>query len=102
MNCENCYYKKLCGRGGLGFKDDGFGKCERKSYLDIDRDEAFNSIYCKRERETYCPSKEVYDAANIGDEDAQEKPKPNMASFMTRERNKKKRDREFYSKNHKK
>lgn len=107
MNCENCFYQKLCERAGVSFKAEADGvTCARlKNYPESDdvclTPSQSHTGVLKGVRGVLINT--LYDDANRNDTDAQEKPRPNMASLMTREQNKKARDRDFYAKNaHKK
>lgn len=108
MNCDNCYYKKLCERGGVGFKDDGNGECIRAQYLNPkclsekerkERDECLSSFSKARGGSIahdarlgigVAPyARYPYDASNVHDRDAQERPRPNIAPFNRAEEERK-------------
>lgn len=103
MKCESCYYKKLCERAGVSFKAEADGvTCARLKNYPASDDVCLTPTQShtgvlKGVRGVLINP--LYDAANRNDTDAQEKPPTNVASYMTIERHKKERDREFYAKN---
>lgn len=76
MKCNKCYYAKLCDRAGVSFKDDGKGGCAREAYYGANYDKSFTNTSRDREAYYYYTQKDPYDAANIGDDDAQDQSQP--------------------------
>lgn len=119
--CENCFYIALCRRAGVHFRPDETGNCMRPSYYSpacslkkedqpkveclsslnpgygiVGHDEHLGIVAGGRRL------RDPYDASNIYDPDAQEKPSSNLASHTTINKNKRRRDRDIVERNKRK